>query len=321
MAKIIKFPLLMADGTQARTLDDLKEHFDIASVLRYYFDGKFQKWLEDRYYEEEAAALKALDSGAPDFPVKLGAVFGVTVAGDETDVEAVKAKNLRVAKLREYTDDKEMLDKVDSFAFNNAELISLLDKHVSPIYLCGEIFPIPLSYKNVTYIGVNNPTVKPVISGETYITFEELGIAFKGVTFDESCPEWLFDSTPKQITGIVASYDHKISDSFFMGNEISESDYKEITDKFGLDAKKDKIIGFVHNRNDSVVVFSTTSVIIKFVDGFLNAQYKDISKVAIWGSLGIEISLKNSQTRNICCYRIDRYFLCDCLNEIRTLFA
>jgi hypothetical protein len=89
MAKKIKFPLEMADGKSARTLDELKEHFDAASVLRHYFDGKLKKWLEDRYYEDEAAELAALDSGASDFSVKLAAIFGSEIAGHEVDTDAV----------------------------------------------------------------------------------------------------------------------------------------------------------------------------------------------------------------------------------------
>ena len=35
MAKKIRFPLAMADGVQVRTLDELKEHFDLEAVLEY----------------------------------------------------------------------------------------------------------------------------------------------------------------------------------------------------------------------------------------------------------------------------------------------
>ena len=40
MAKKIRFPLEMPDGTQVRTLQDLKEHFDLVSALEYYKSGK-----------------------------------------------------------------------------------------------------------------------------------------------------------------------------------------------------------------------------------------------------------------------------------------
>ena len=39
MARKIKFPLKMADGAEVRTLDELKEHFDVESVVGYFSDG------------------------------------------------------------------------------------------------------------------------------------------------------------------------------------------------------------------------------------------------------------------------------------------
>ena len=47
----VKFPLKMADGTMVRTLEDLREHFDLTTVLSYYDNGRLVKWLENGYYE------------------------------------------------------------------------------------------------------------------------------------------------------------------------------------------------------------------------------------------------------------------------------
>lgn len=48
MAKKIKFALTMKDGTKVRTLNELREHFDLERVIGYFLDGRLQKWLEDR---------------------------------------------------------------------------------------------------------------------------------------------------------------------------------------------------------------------------------------------------------------------------------
>ena len=40
MAKKIRFPLKLAEGAEARTLDELREHFDLQAVLEYYKNGK-----------------------------------------------------------------------------------------------------------------------------------------------------------------------------------------------------------------------------------------------------------------------------------------
>ena len=58
MAKLIKFPLEMANGTKVRTLEELQEHYDIASVIKYYKDGRLQRWLKANYEDEIAENLQ-----------------------------------------------------------------------------------------------------------------------------------------------------------------------------------------------------------------------------------------------------------------------
>ena len=59
MAK--RFPLEMADGSVARTLEDIREHFDEETLLGYYEDGMLLRWLEDRFYDEEVEGVKFED--------------------------------------------------------------------------------------------------------------------------------------------------------------------------------------------------------------------------------------------------------------------
>ena len=60
MAKLIKFPLEMADGTKARNLDELKEHADIASIASYYKDGRLKRWLSCNYLDEKAEEVQSI---------------------------------------------------------------------------------------------------------------------------------------------------------------------------------------------------------------------------------------------------------------------
>ena len=71
MAKKIRFPLKLAEGAEVRTLDELREHFDLESVLGHYKSGKLLTWLEDRYLEGEAEAIRALDETASGFQRQL----------------------------------------------------------------------------------------------------------------------------------------------------------------------------------------------------------------------------------------------------------
>ena len=163
MRKKIKFQLNMADGTQARTLEELREHFDLASVLGYYDDGKLYDWLSNRYCDAEAEGIAALDPSAEDFMQQLCNVLGVTYSESEAaniDLSQIVARNERYQRLKTFTADDEILAAVDRVAFSQKDLTGLLKRRVTEIYLCGERFEIPKQYSGVTYIGVNNPEVK-----------------------------------------------------------------------------------------------------------------------------------------------------------------
>lgn len=60
MAKLIKFPLEMADGTKARSIEELREHADVASIAAYYENGKLYRWLLANYLDEDAKKIEAI---------------------------------------------------------------------------------------------------------------------------------------------------------------------------------------------------------------------------------------------------------------------
>lgn len=180
MAKKVKFPLKLADGTQARDMDELYTHFDLVSVLGHYINGKLVEWLADRYYEEEADKINALDSSSSDFNKQLCEILGVRYTESETnviDMTDIATRNERRERLRKSTADDEILTAVDSVAFSQEELAGLLDDEVNPIYLCGDVFTIPVSKGDTTYIGINNPVVN--LSGSKHA----INILLKNVNY------------------------------------------------------------------------------------------------------------------------------------------
>lgn len=160
MALKIKFPLNMADGSAVRTIEELREHFDLMSVLSYYSNGKLINWLESRYYDEEAQKVKALDSASEHFKMELCAILGVNYSDykeNNVELKDVEKKNERVEILKKYTADDTILEAADRVAFSQEELEKLLVKGVDEIYLLGEQFTIPLDKEGIMYIGVNKP--------------------------------------------------------------------------------------------------------------------------------------------------------------------
>ena len=59
MAKLIRFPLKLADGTEARSLEELREHGDVESVLKYYRKGTLALWLRAFGQQELAEKVAA----------------------------------------------------------------------------------------------------------------------------------------------------------------------------------------------------------------------------------------------------------------------
>ena len=54
MAKLTKYQLAMADGPKARSIEEVREHSDVASIATYFEDGRLQRWLLANYLDDEA---------------------------------------------------------------------------------------------------------------------------------------------------------------------------------------------------------------------------------------------------------------------------
>ena len=189
MAKKIRFPLQM-NGTDVRTIEELRENFDLSSVLGYLTNGKLVTWLEDRYYDNEAMAVRALSTDETDLNQKLMSILGVSddVKTEEIDLEEIQRRNEKLMLLRQITDDEEIIDNVDCVAFNQDELYDILDDGKETIYLCQSEFEVPLSVQNKIYIGLENPKVK--LRQTESINLDTLNVRFKNVLFsDELSPE------------------------------------------------------------------------------------------------------------------------------------
>ena len=69
--------ITMLDGAQVKTLEELREHFDLISVLEYYTSGMLLEWLKSLHYEEEADAIAAMNPFMPEFEKTLCNLFQI----------------------------------------------------------------------------------------------------------------------------------------------------------------------------------------------------------------------------------------------------
>lgn len=177
MAKIVKIPLVMKNGEKATDMKSLLDNFDAESVVGYFLNGKLEKWLNDRYYEEEAEAVASLKKDDPELTKKLCAVFGVEYEdSDSLDAEEIAWRNERIARLKQLTDDEGVLENVDSVAFDQEELAELYDRKVQKIYLCEGDFRIPKSKQKLEYVLIGSATASGLPEKEPVVR-EELPAA------------------------------------------------------------------------------------------------------------------------------------------------
>lgn len=154
MVKRIKFALELKDGVKVRSLDELRNHFDIEKIVTYFLNGKLQKWLEDRYYKSEAEAIQNMDSINPDIAL-LCHILGVDSCQlSSIDVAAIQKQNKKLDLVKQLTNDPKILANISHTALTQEDLMELLNAGEKTIYLCGKTFSIPVDKEYRTYIGI-----------------------------------------------------------------------------------------------------------------------------------------------------------------------
>ena len=184
--KKIKLPLEMANGVMVRSLDELKENWDLEKVVEHFVTGKLTTWLNDRYYTDLAEKVENLpkDGDGRKLQQALCRVFEVPCEELELDVDEIAERKRRQDLLRQYTSDDEVFKNVDKVAFDQEDLAYLLDDEIDEIYLFNNKFTIPLTVEGKKYIGVGDNVVAEIRSKKP-VNFVERGIAFSNVKFDE----------------------------------------------------------------------------------------------------------------------------------------
>ncbi len=100
-------------------------------------------------------------------------------------MDDIARQNEILAVLKQHTADKEILSHYKQVALTQEDLADLLDDEVTPIYLCGEQFSIPLSLENRKYIGIlGTPKIK--ITAKTAEELTARGITFENVNMPEN---------------------------------------------------------------------------------------------------------------------------------------
>lgn len=187
MAKKIKFPLQMKDGYKVRTMEELRLHSDPESLIAYFLDGKLKSWLKDRYYQEEIDEINKLKSSDDNLLQNLYDILNINKKNDDMEkfeIDDVLRKYDILSKVKQYTDNKDILENIDCIATSQSEFENILKKNVSIVYLLGNKFVLPHCAENIFIKGINNVEVE--VNSEKVIDFEKIKVYFENCYFDST---------------------------------------------------------------------------------------------------------------------------------------
>ena len=150
----------------------------------------------------------------------------------EFDEEYLNRRSKKLSMIKQITDDADMINNVDSVAFNQEDLLDALDLGKKSIYLVQGDFTVPLSVADITYIGIDNPAMVAKIKECRKLM--EGSEDTPGISFSESLAKagifsamyskmvnigFKSGSVDKVFKKIADSYDEEIDNS--MSNMIS----------------------------------------------------------------------------------------------------
>lgn len=197
MVKKYRFPLIMDDGIEVRSSEELKEHFSVPLVMDYLKNGTLVRWLHDRSLNDMADQVQELDSEDPESIKRLCDILDVTHIDTAEYIQKETLKKQRILRMESCIKDENYKNTIDKMAekiigqvaLDQNELYALLDNGVKEIYLCGDKFSIPLSAVGVTYTGINNPVA--VIDSKEEVDWEKKRITLRNIVFDQKYLEIL----------------------------------------------------------------------------------------------------------------------------------
>ncbi len=169
------------NGVEIKTLENLRENFDLEKVVGYFKSGELVEWLADRFYDDEADALENLSAEDKNLAQKICAALGVECDEDLEFTQRIREKKKILA---EKTDDQNIIDNATTTALNQDDLANLLHMDYQTIYLCGENFTVPIRVADKKYIGVlSTPKIKIKANSD-----EDL--AAKNIVFENCQLHW-----------------------------------------------------------------------------------------------------------------------------------
>ena len=262
MAKRIKFSLKMAYGEQVRSLDEMRENFDLDRVLDYFADGRLLTWLEDRDYNTEVEAIKALNKEDPELCQKLCDIFDVDI-----NIVDQRDKKKKLALLNQFITSSELVDKIiDDTAVSQDEFEQLISKKRPTIFLLNSVFVVSSNLENVNLIGIGDVTLQT--KNNEVVNLKDKNVSGMNVKFDKKFLDIKVDiKNLDKLKALVI----KAVDSGLFGKKIDEDEKKQwlLT---RLSFLTPKTVITITEGDQLYLVFTTYALYVYKSGGFLKDE-------------------------------------------------
>lgn len=180
----INFPLILKNNVKVRSIEELRENFDIEKIMEYYCNGKLLQWLERRYYDEIAEKIKALSQNNEKLVEKIAEILGAKIEKEKENtiniVEIQEKVNLK-EKVKDWVAE-EYLEKIDFIADSQERFETLIERGYRKIYLYEGEFVIRRSFTDLEIIGIKEP-VKIKIEAKDERDFAKQNIVLKYIDY------------------------------------------------------------------------------------------------------------------------------------------
>lgn len=106
MIKLVKFNLLI-DGQRCRRIEDLQNNFNLIDVIEEFQNGKLEKWLKVRNFDEQFEQVKAIEkeSDLLEIAQQLCKIFEISIGEDDLKNEVMIVEYQRHTSMKRSDDD------------------------------------------------------------------------------------------------------------------------------------------------------------------------------------------------------------------------
>lgn len=267
----------MGDGTSVRTIEELREHFDMESIIAYFLDGRLERWLDDHYEKAAAAAIHALQETEDNLPAKLCAILSIELSSNEDiDIAAIVKTIAKKKRLRTMTQDETIFAHARQTAFTQDDLQELLTAGETTIYLCGKSFSISADHDNMTYIGILGTPITD-IGTSSAADLQTHHIVFQNTQIKSKVASPLLPNLPnhkKVLNYSGTSFLHALSDSPLDTAQAREL-FKCLTAKlqlvaFDVNASSRPLLDIIHTKHQNFDVDASSRPLLDVIKSHHN---------------------------------------------------